>query len=828
MARYNTISTTSTSNGAQTITSPSTGLLTTLTGTAPYTTTIPNPILYTGQQQSFYNATGGVVTLTTPSGNFTGAGASGSANQTVAAGAIITIISDGANYVVQSFPGGSQTASSLTLNGALTANPTNANISLQPTGTGSITINPGTTGSISNMTGSFTTLSANGATTLTATTIATAYNTGALQVSGGVGIAGAVFTNSTASIGGQLTVTTGGLNISGSNSLSGVTSITNATAVTLGTAASGALQVTGGVGIGGSIYTAGAGDFGGNVIGNSNLIISGNATVGSSTASATPGLTIAYPSGVGNSQIAFTNNGSGASGFQIGQSAGSQAFFIYDTSASANRIIIDTNGNLLLGMTSFNNTGVSGTSGPAVASNAFVVGNATGDNTYFRRLSSGISQIQTTTSGSNSGSLHLQPYGGNVGIGTTSPSAALTVVGSITENGYNVVSQADIGTLPNQIPLNQYLGSMAYQAATSYVQTAAPVGHRNVLINGDFRTWQRGTSFTSVYGYTADRWQVTRYASGADNASQITSSSVLPTGFDYGIRVQRTTGDTGGTSYFLNQPVESINSVPLAGQYVTLSFWARCGNGFSSVQAYSSPTAFYYQSITAGVVYHTDATNRDNGMYYQNFKVAASTYLSNIFVLSNTWQYFTFTCYLPTNIQQVGVAFGTGTSQGTATAYDYFDITGVQLEAGVQATPFERITYQDQLARCQRYYQEFPNTNGSHFTGQARLINTVNNTNGSLITGFTYGTTAMRVSPSVTFYGGSSTTGTVNFYSSSSGTQTTLTVSASNLIVAFSSSNALGVNSNISITGQGAGGSTWMDCGWSGNGFGVTLNSELT
>ena len=58
--------------------------------------------------------------------------------------------------------------------------------------------------------------------------------------------------------------------------------------------------------------------------------------------------------------------------------------------------------------------------------------------------------------------------GWNVGIGTTSPSSRLTVNGYITESTdsgatyWNVVTQQDVGTSPNQVPLNQYLGQLAF------------------------------------------------------------------------------------------------------------------------------------------------------------------------------------------------------------------------------------------------------------------------------------------------------------------------------------------------------------------------------
>jgi hypothetical protein len=247
MARYNSVNSTGSIAGGNTIGTPASGLLTTLTGSG--TVTLPNPVLYTGSTQTFYNAAGVALTLSTPSGNFSGPGASGTSTQTLANGAIITLISDGTNYLTQDWLGGPLVGVSLTVTGAVTANPSNASISLQPTGTGTVTIAPGTTaGTIDRMnigattagTGAFTTLTATGAVTLTSAGTASAYNTSgaSLLVSGGVGIAGALFTNSTAGF-------------------AGITTVSSNTAVTLGTAASGALQVTGGVGIGGSIYSTG-------------------------------------------------------------------------------------------------------------------------------------------------------------------------------------------------------------------------------------------------------------------------------------------------------------------------------------------------------------------------------------------------------------------------------------------------------------------------------------------------------------------------------------------------------------------------------------------
>ena len=201
MARYNSVNSISSVAGGNTISTPSSGLLTTLTGSG--TVIIPNPVLYAGATQTYYNAAGVTLTLSTNSlGNFVGPGASGSSTQTLAAGAVITLVSDGTNYLTQSWIGGPVSTTTLTATGAVTFNPAGSSISLQPTGVGgTVTIAPGTTaGTIDRMnigattagTGAFTTLEASGVTKVTANTAATlgTGGTGALQVSGGTSVAG--------------------------------------------------------------------------------------------------------------------------------------------------------------------------------------------------------------------------------------------------------------------------------------------------------------------------------------------------------------------------------------------------------------------------------------------------------------------------------------------------------------------------------------------------------------------------------------------------------------------------------------------------------------
>ena len=103
-------------------------------------------------------------------------------------------------------------------------------------------------------------------------------------------------------------------------------------------------------------------------------------------------------------------------------------------------LIVDSSGKLLVGTTSAFITG--GTAELTVSGSSVLLsmGNSNTDLTYFRRTSAGQYQIQTYDSG-NVGSLHLQPYGGNVGIGEISPLGALHVKSA--DSGASVNSNAD-------------------------------------------------------------------------------------------------------------------------------------------------------------------------------------------------------------------------------------------------------------------------------------------------------------------------------------------------------------------------------------------------
>lgn len=106
MARYNTVISASSTTGATSFSTPAQGLLTTFTGTAPYTVTLASPVLFVGIPQSFYNSTSGNITITTPLGNIFGPGFTTQSSQVVPAGATYTLTSDGGHYVITNNEGG--------------------------------------------------------------------------------------------------------------------------------------------------------------------------------------------------------------------------------------------------------------------------------------------------------------------------------------------------------------------------------------------------------------------------------------------------------------------------------------------------------------------------------------------------------------------------------------------------------------------------------------------------------------------------------------------------------------------------------------------------
>jgi hypothetical protein len=238
----------------------------------------------------------------------------------------------------------------------------------------------------------------------------------------------------------------------------------------------------------------------------------------------------------------------------------------------------------------------------------------------------------------------------------------------------------------------------------------ATFGFRNRIFNGDMRIDQRnaGAAVTASGSFPVDRFGVTHTTDGAFSAQQDSSA---PAGFVNSVKITTTTADgTLAATQTLNyrQAIEGTNVSDLAwgtanAKTVTLSFWVR-----------SSLTGTFGGSL-------------------RNSAVDRSYPFSYSISVADTWEYKSVTIagdisgtWLTTNGVGVYITFGLGSGSdrsGTAGAWASGNsvqstgsvsvigtlnatwyITGVQLEVGSVATPFERRPYGTELALCQRYY----------------------------------------------------------------------------------------------------------------------------
>ena len=212
---------------------------------------------------------------------------------------------------------------------------------------------------------------------------------------------------------------------------------------------------------------------------------------------------------------------------------------------------------------------------------------------------------------------------------------------------------------------------------------------KNAIINGAFDIWQRGTSGTIAAGsyVAADRWYTYRNTTGSTFSRQ----SASLTGFQYSGRIARDSGNTATANIGCGQSIESINSIPFAGQTVVLSFWAKAGANFSAT---SSILRVRLLSSTI-----TDQNIVLNG---------GTTVIDQNVTLTTSWQRFSYTAAVGSTAVTLGNIFSYDPT-GTAGAGDNFEVTGVQLELGSVATSFQRAggTIQGELAACQRYLPMF-------------------------------------------------------------------------------------------------------------------------
>ena len=237
--------------------------------------------------------------------------------------------------------------------------------------------------------------------------------------------------------------------------------------------------------------------------------------------------------------------------------------------------------------------------------------------------------------------------------------------------------------------------SMATDTEVSVVSAQIPtnVAGKNLLINGGFDIWQRGTSgtFTNGPAWTPDRWW--GCVSGGVPTCTISRQTADTIGFNYGARFGRNSGQTGvGTVYF-GQTLETSESKLLAGKTITVSFYAKSGT--------NAPTPLYVG------VYTGTGTDQSTNTLFNGGGWTSIGQVNNGITVTSTMTRYNVQMAISSNVTQVMLYFAY-TSSGTAGANEWFQIEGVQLEIGSTATSFSRAggDIQGELAKCQRYYEQ--------------------------------------------------------------------------------------------------------------------------
>ena len=274
-------------------------------------------------------------------------------------------------------------------------------------------------------------------------------------------------------------------------------------------------------------------------------------------------------------------------------------------------------------------------------------------------------------------------------------------------------------------PSNPFDGQVIYMTdvdqtavwdGTTWTVLAPIAGGRNLIINGAMQVAQRGTSTASITadGYnTADRWKTDATTLGTWTQSV---ENDAPTGSEFrkSLKMLCTTADASPAAgdrlaivqSFEGQNVQSIKKGTASASQLLLTFWVKSNiTGTYVVELFDvdntrQVSASYTVLVSATwekktIVLPADATgvfdNDANGSLDIRFWLGVgSTYSSG--TLNTSWN------------SNTSANRAVGQTNLAAAPSNYWQITGVQLEVGAVATPFEFENIGVTLAKCQRYF----------------------------------------------------------------------------------------------------------------------------
>jgi hypothetical protein len=341
-------------------------------------------------------------------------------------------------------------------------------------------------------------------------------------------------------------------------------------------------------------------------------------------------------------------------------------------------------------------------------------------------LSSSGNVVITSTTNSTSTTTGALVVTGGMGIGGNAFIGGTT---TITNTTASVSSSSGALVVAGGVGIGQtlFIGGNLYQNSNAI--TAHSTGFRNRIINGDFNIDQRNSGATVVPSSTqnvTDRWKMNINGSGRVTSGQNYGGVATPSPFVsyYGMKVTTTTTPGSGDYNFFSQVIEGPNINDLQwgnanAQTVTLSFWAYSsltgtfGGSVRNFGGFNRSYPFTYTISSADtwekktVVIPGDTTG--------TWTVSTAAGIELIFIIANG-----------STFQSAPGAWAAGNFHGPTgslanligTLNSTLYITGVQIELGTVATPFEKRNYGHEFSLCQRYYQITEvRVGGYHTTG---------------------------------------------------------------------------------------------------------------
>jgi hypothetical protein len=283
---------------------------------------------------------------------------------------------------------------------------------------------------------------------------------------------------------------------------------------------------------------------------------------------------------------------------------------------------------------------------------------------------------------------------------------------------------------------------------------AGGITGKNLIINGAMTVNQRGDKT----GMTGDDYQIDRFKFGIGSLGTWSSSqsTTAPDGFGYSLKLDCTTADASpaasDTLYlytrFEGQNLQQIKKGTASAKSLTLSFWCRC-NKTGDIQV-NLRDADNTRQVGATVTINSADT-----WEYKTITFPPDT--TGAFTNDNNWS-MSVEWWLDSGSDFKGGAVPTAweaavntdravaetLALGDNTSNEFY-LTGIQLEVGEQATPFEHRSYGDELARCQRYFQIIPSNSAAYTFPLVRHRSATNS-----YTGSSYYPVTMRTNATIT------------------------------------------------------------------------------